>query len=424
MKLGYSLLSQTILMNTSTQISFINWIKDERSPQLFAGISFIICLSYFALETSNGRAQMADFRVYYDAANAFLNDTQLYGKAFGVSSGFYKYSPFACLPFVPLAILPYKVASFIFYLLIVGSVIWFSLYLYKTISENKFEKTGWILGLTALYMTDHIERELHLGNINLFLLIAAFWIFEFLKNKKQIWAGLLYGLLLLFKPHFLILLPYFIWKKQWKASIISVAFVFIGLLFPALLKGWIGNLHLVHDWFAAMRDHSIKLEESPNTIYGIFNHFILRQPGHPFSIVILLGLTSAVFLFFLIKNQRKHGNTDVRFLEFFILVALIPNLVHTDTEHFMWTWPLIAYTIAELFKKKNTLFNSESLAVIVLLTISFIPYCLNSPDIVGKKLRFLFDEGGLLGIANLFIIAAAVLLNKINVYSQKVKSIE
>jgi hypothetical protein len=106
----------------------------------------------------------------------------------------------------------------------------------------------------------------------------------------------------------------------------------------------------------------------------------------------------------------KFGNTDVRFIEFFILVALIPNLVHTDTEHFMWTWPLIAFIIIELFKKKNTLFNSEGLAVIVLFTISFIPYCLNSPDLVGKKLRFLFDEGGLLGIANLFIIAAAVLL--------------
>jgi hypothetical protein len=410
MKLGYSLLSQTILMNKSTQISFLNWIKDERSPQLFAGISFIICLAYYALETFNGRAQMADFRVYYDAANAFLNDTQLYGKAFGVSSGFYKYSPFACLPFVPLAVLPYKIASFIFYLLISGSIIWFSLYLYKSIVGERYEKTGWIVGLTALYMADHLERELHLGNINLFLLIAAFWIFTFLKNEKQLFAGLLYGLLLLFKPHFLILLPYFIWKKQWKASLISVAFVLVGLLLPALLKGWTGNLHLVHDWFAAMRDHSIKLEESPNTIYGIFNHFILRQTGHPISIVILLGITSAWFLFFLIKNKMKFGNTDVRFIEFFILVALIPNLVHTDTEHFMWTWPLIAFIIIELFKKKNTLFNSEGLAVIVLFTISFIPYCLNSPDLVGKKLRFLFDEGGLLGIANLFIIAAAVLL--------------
>jgi hypothetical protein len=322
---------------------------------------------------------------------------------------------------VPLAILPYKVASIIFYLLITGSIIWFSLYLYKSIAEEKYEKAGWILGLTALYMADHLERELHLGNINLFLLIAAFWIFTFLKNEKQLFAGLLYGLLLLFKPHFLVLLPYFIWKKQWKASLISVAFVMTGLLIPALIKGWSANLHLVQEWFTAMKDHSVKLEESPNTIYGIFNHFILRQPGHPLSILVLLGITGTLFLFFLIKNKRKFGNSNVRFIEFFILVALIPNLVHTDTEHFMWTWPLIAYIIVELFKKKNTLFNSEGLAVIVLFTISFIPYCLNSPDIVGKKIRFLFDEGGLLGVANLFIIAAAVLLIPNNSQNQDIK---
>jgi hypothetical protein len=259
-------------------------------------------------------------------------------------------------------------------------------------------------------MADHLERELHLGNINLFLLIAAFWIFILLQKGRQVQAGLLYGLLLLFKPHFLILLPYFIWKKQWKASLFTVAFVSVGLLFPAIIKGWNGNLHLVHDWFTAMKDHSIKLEESPNTVYGIFNHFILRQPGHPLSIVILLGLISLLFLFYLITNQRKQGNSEVRFMEYFILVALIPNLVHTDTEHFMWTWPLIAYTMVQIFKKKNTLFHSESLAVIVLFTISFIPYCLNSPDLVGKKLRFLFDEGGLLGVANLFIIAAALII--------------
>lgn len=397
-------------MNKSTQISFLNWIKDERSPQLFAGISFIICLAYYALETFNGRAQMADFRVYYDAANAFLNDTQLYGKAFGVSSGFYKYSPFACLPFVPLALLPYKLASILFYLIITSSIIWFSLNVYRYVAKDNHQNIGWILALVSIYMADHLERELHLGNINLFLLIAAFWIFILLQKGRQVQAGLLYGLLLLFKPHFLILLPYFIWKKQWKASLFTVAFVSVGLLFPAIIKGWNGNLHLVHDWFTAMKDHSIKLEESPNTVYGIFNHFILRQPGHPLSIVILLGLISLLFLFYLITNQRKQGNSEVRFMEYFILVALIPNLVHTDTEHFMWTWPLIAYTMVQIFKKKNTLFHSESLAVIVLFTISFIPYCLNSPDLVGKKLRFLFDEGGLLGVANLFIIAAALII--------------
>jgi hypothetical protein len=45
---------------------------------------------------------------------------------------------------------------------------------------------------------------------------------------------------------------------------------------------------------------------------------------------------------------------------------------------------------------------------IALLAIAFVPFALNSPDIVGKDLRLLFDEGGL-GIANLLILASALI---------------
>jgi hypothetical protein len=47
---------------------------------------------------------------------------------------------------------------------------------------------------------------------------------------------------------------------------------------------------------------------------------------------------------------------------------------------------------------------------ILFLTIAFIPYVLNSPDIVGKPLRNLFDEGGGLGIANLLFVLLAFFL--------------
>jgi hypothetical protein len=45
---------------------------------------------------------------------------------------------------------------------------------------------------------------------------------------------------------------------------------------------------------------------------------------------------------------------------------------------------------------------------IVLLTLAFIPFALNSPDIVGSKIRLLFDEGGL-GVANVLILVCALM---------------
>ncbi len=393
---------------------FLTWVRQSNAAKRFAVIAFLLCIAYYILETINGRAQMADFRVYYDAANAFLHNTQLYGKSFGVSSGFYKYSPFACLPFVPLALLPYKIASIIYYLLVAFSIVWFSLYLLylfhsKTEKQLALKTTriGWILFTISLFMADHLERELHLGNVNLFLLIGVVFSFVLIEKNKSTAAGIIYGVLLLFKPHFIILLPYFIWKKQWKVIASSVFTIACGLFLPALFKGIGANQQLLEDWLGAMRDHNMRLEESPNTIYGIVNHFVLNHQGNVNLVFLLLALVGGFFIWFLIRNQKKNGNSKVNFIEYFLLIALIPNLAHTDTEHFMWTWPFIALIFMSLFTQEI----KRRWMYIALMIIAFVPYCLNSPDIVGRTLEQLFDEGGLLGVANLIIASVAVMLH-------------
>ena len=39
----------------------------------------LLCFAYLALEWNNGRAQMADFRVYYDAADALVHGIKARG---------------------------------------------------------------------------------------------------------------------------------------------------------------------------------------------------------------------------------------------------------------------------------------------------------------------------------------------------------
>jgi len=375
----------------------------------FIWIAGLLCIAYYILESINGRSQMADFRVYYDAANAFLHDTQLYGKAFGVSSGFYKYSPFATLPFVPLALLDYNVASIIYYLLITAAIIWWSLYILYYLEADKSQRihnAGWVLFVITLFMADHIERELHLGNVNLFLLMGAFTAFVCMQKGKVVAAGLLFGLILLFKPHFIILIPYFIWKKEWRVLLSAAGAFLCGLLLPAIAKGWKHNVELHGQWLEAMREHNVKLEESPNTIYGIANHFLLNHHGGFLIVLLLLAAVGAFFIWFLVRNRRVTHSGKPKFIEYFMLIALIPNLAHTDTEHFMWTWPLVAYTFIQLFREQL----ANKWIYITAMCLAFIPYCLNSPDIVGRDLRFLFDEGGLLGLANLVIITTSIML--------------
>lgn len=390
--------------------NFILWYKSSRAAKCYTVIAFLLCLGYYVLEYINGRSQMADFRVYYDAANAFMFDTQLYGKAFGVSSGFYKYSPFAAIPFIPLALLPYAVASFLYYLILSFAFIWWPLRLmhYLASPQNHFnaKNTGLILFLSVLFLLDHIERELHLGNINLFLLILAFASFVSLEQNKILRAGILYGVILLFKPHFLILLPYFIWKKQWKTTAVSALTIGVGFLLPALAKGWQGNVEIHKQWLRAMRDHNVSLEDSPNTIYGVINKFLLEDNAGSILVILVLAVVAVAYIYFLIRNKKTTGNSSIRFIEYFLLVALIPNLAHTDTEHFMWTWPLITFSLVAI--SIQGLRSTWWLAL--LMAFAFVPYCINSPDIVGPEIRLLFDEGGWLGLANLLFIAVAIYL--------------
>jgi hypothetical protein len=370
----------------------------------------LLCLGYLALEWNNGRAQMADFRVYYDAADALVHGDTLYGKAFGVSSGFYKYSPFACLPFIPLTLLPYAVASVLYYLFLTAALIYFLWRVTKEVSQGHFKQQLAIAALSGLMLIDHLERELHLGNINLFLLILLFEVYRLLIRQKDWQAGALYGLVLLFKPHFLVVLPYLLWKRKLRAAAATVLSVIIGLLLPALGLGWNENLRLLQFWGFTIGDHNVALQHSPNTFYGLINHAFLGGVAGPMVIIVVLAVVAAGIAGWLFYNDRRHGktlSTDIRYEEYFLLIGLVPNLVHTDTEHFMWVWPMLTLAACAALNTKA----NYRVAIIFLLALAFIPFAVNSPDIVGKRWQLLFDEGGL-GVANVLILVAGMMASR------------
>ncbi|MDP5076373.1 MAG: DUF2029 domain-containing protein [Flavobacteriales bacterium] len=128
---------------------------------------------YLVLLFINHRFQLSDFNVYYGAADALMNGEQVYGKAFGLSSGFYKYSPEILVPFLPFALLKYDVAAVVFYLINTGII----LLLLNEIKQTFFNSYKWgrevwfFLIVTVLFFGDQLERELFLGNVNALLLL-------------------------------------------------------------------------------------------------------------------------------------------------------------------------------------------------------------------------------------------------------------
>ena len=120
----------------------------------------------------NGRFHQWDFQVYYSAAADWLSGGEVYGKSYGLSSGFYKYSLTALIPFVPFTFLSYFWASSFYYFGLLFLVIKFirkwSKWLRNKESYWSYIAVFWI---TLIFFGDHLERELFLGNINFLLLV-------------------------------------------------------------------------------------------------------------------------------------------------------------------------------------------------------------------------------------------------------------
>jgi hypothetical protein len=386
---------------------FYKWIFDSPAVMRYIVVACLMSMVYFILQKFHHREPVAYFDNYISLANDFAHGSI-------PLSSTDNNSPFQNLLFLPALIFPAGLASGIYYFVVLSSFIFFTLillYYHELYGWSTSKIRGWTLFLITFFLLDHFERELHLGNLNVFLLIATFAIFILVESRRYIPAGLIWAFLILCKPATLILLFFFVLKKNMKVPAIMLAGVlgigFLALLIPGLSAG----TEWMKSWIGLNSNFSVLIHEHPNSLWGMLYCFFsalgLELPEAAVIVLTLILLLS--MLFFLYKLFLKRSNNSADYLIYFVLVGSIPNLVRTDTEHFMWTWPLLVFIFTQLLSGKGIWRTSITIA----LAVVFIPYCLNSPDIVGKKIRFILDETGLLGMANIVILLLAVIIYQI-----------
>jgi hypothetical protein len=88
--------------------------------------------------------------------------------------------------------------------------------------------------------------------------------------------------------------------------------------------------------------------------------------------------------------------------EYLLVLALIPNLMVTDFEHFMFSAPLIAFMLMYLYSQK------DKVLLLVLTVLSFLLYGGNLREVVGTSVSSWMTGHGMLGLGNLVIISLSV----------------
>ena len=394
-------------------------------------VFFAAVLIIFYLQ---GRLYLSDFKVYFGAARDLwlypieyphfgLGTEQtgfVYDKPYGLSSGYYKYSPLFLLIITPLALLPWVTASVI-YFIIHSIAITFAVFLSYRFTVSLFftEKEGYrpniSLFLLVLISGQNLYREIWLGNINIFLLLGIFgFLYLYLKDRVKL-ASFCLAMAIVLKPHFIVFLPFlFLWQK-WRYLMMTTAFISLNVLLPFCFVGIGKGTSLTKGWLTAMSEHASRsgLIENSNTLYHFLYRWFDLDKDHFNYAFALLAVCGVVYLLFVFALQRRllrftmndqKPDYEKKYFAFsgLVLLAVIPNITNTDFEHFLFSMPLIIWLLFSMTNGMNKYLQ-------IFLILCFIAYGGNWHDMLGNELSGRWTRSGALGIANLAMIGFSML---------------
>lgn len=369
----------------------------HKSDCIFILFLLAFCALFVFVESNNGRLWTHDFKVYYDATHDFFSGNNPYKHNYGLDSGFFKYTPFTLYLFSPQLFFSYPIGQIIHLLLLTASLS-FSLLNFRYILErhaflgNQKVNYGFLYLLfasTAILIT----RELHLGNINLILVLLFNMGIRALFNNQKFWLSVWWSLMIVLKPIMILTIIPLIVTKQWKTLFTILGFGIFFFLVPSVHIGLSGNYNLWKDWFTAISRHENTVI-SYNTISAIVFTISGFKQGWLFTLAILLSLVAWMLKDFYRKGSQK---PDIILVWSAIFTAFIPNFFVTDTEHFLLSIPLIWLLFAALV-------NNGKWFYWVFFFIGMLCFSFQSSDLLGPLSDFVY-QGGFLGIGNLIFIS-------------------
>jgi hypothetical protein len=363
------------------------------------------CMANILLNIINHRFFLSDFKVYYLASGALVSGDPVYLHAFGLGSGFYKYSPVILYLFLPSAMLPFPVAAVIHFI-VLSFACWYSFILIREILTGYFfpgpiRREGLLLGLSFCCVMIHLVRELYLGNINILLLVLCLLALRSFLRGRYYEGSVMFGIVLLAKPFFLILILPLLFRKIYRSLAGLTAVILAGLAVPFLADPR-HAMYLYSGWARTMVLHDTGFPGKNSIGYIISFYFRTGLPA--FAGYIIIAAAGLLAILLIMKNRSaesgrngSYGSARDLAYEWFFLLALIPCLVKTDSEHFLATAPLLAFVIYYIGVGKRYW-------PVPFLIILLFFFGANSMDLLGRSLSDRFFNMGLLGVSNLLII--------------------
>jgi hypothetical protein len=372
----------------------------------------ILVLLTFVLNMINGRFYLCDFKVYYTATANLISGGPVYLVSFDSGSGFYKYSPATLFFFLPYEFVNFKIAEIIHFF-VLGVAYWYTMVIIRKLIRDYFitrslkHEVG-LISISFVCILIHFVREMSLGNINIILLMLCCLSIWALISGKDLQGGLLLGIVVLAKPYLLILLLPLLLRKKGRAMMALFATILCGLIIPFIFPGPSRSVSLYNEWIKSIMAHTAGYPGMTSLDYFIRN---LVSSWPDWGILVIFFACCALIATFIINNIRSEkqnkkeaglANRNFAF-EWFLLIALLPNLIKTDWVLLLFSAPLITFMIFYIASQKQYGW------IPVMVTIIFF-YGANSDDLLGRFLSHMILQSGLMGLGNFLLVIVSLVM--------------
>lgn len=217
--------------------------KPSRIFFIVAGLIAIGLLGFLFIRN------LIDFPVYYAAGRSLIEGrTDLYSPDFALGRVMdYRYPPFFLVAFLPLWLVRYPIAAYLWYLLAAIELIGCVVIVSKLFPGFRLSKRMW-LGV-GLGIAQYFVMALHYGNAQVLAVFLLFASLYFAIHKRNVAAALLMSLAITIKLTPVLLLPYFVLKKRWTLVACIAVFMAAINLAPAFYFGPRRNIELLGVWY-------------------------------------------------------------------------------------------------------------------------------------------------------------------------------
>ena len=268
------------------------------------------------------RGELVDFEVYRTAAARALAAGPLYRPEDGHYQ--YKYLPAFAFMMIPFAGLPKALAEGLWFGLSVGLAAWFvRLSLLSVPDRRVVDDRLIVVGL--LLVGRFLVKELAFGQTNLLLGIVLLGAVLAAQRRRRLAAGLLVAAGAFIKPYALVLVPWLLWVTGPGALPAFAGAVALGLVLPAAVYGWTGNLDLLADWYRTVTGTtSALLLRHENVSFASMSAKWLRPHGMSPTLTAAASVMAMAIAGATVLMRRRVAAPAC--LEFGMLALLVPLL--------------------------------------------------------------------------------------------------